>query len=79
MSHRRRNMRKQHTKAKSENFVRSQTDVVDKLIDNLTLFDASSHIIYVNRSYRGDDIIGKLMADFHQSDTDKMHYRKSAD
>lgn len=38
-----------------------------------------SHIIYVNGSYRGDDAIGKLIEDFHQSDADQMHYRELAD
>ena len=35
-----------------------------------------SHIIYVNGAYKGNDDIGKLIADFHQSDTSKMNYEE---
>ena len=35
-----------------------------------------SHIIYVNGAYKGNDDIGKLIADFHQSDTSKMNYKE---
>ncbi len=35
-----------------------------------------SHIIYVNGSYRGDDEIGRLIADFYQPDANKIHYRE---
>ena len=35
------------------------------------LFEDGSHIIYVNGNYKGDDEIGHLMQDFHQTDPDK--------
>ncbi len=38
------------------------------------LFDDGSHIIYVNGSYKGNDEIGRLMADFHQINPEHMHY-----
>ena len=38
------------------------------------LFDDGSHIIYVNGSYKGNDEIGRLMADFHQINSEHMHY-----
>lgn len=38
------------------------------------LFDDGSHIIYVNGSYKGNDEIGRLMADFHQTNPEHMHY-----
>ena len=37
-------------------------------------FGDGSHIIYVNGSYNGDDAIGKLVSDFHQTDSEKMYY-----
>ena len=40
------------------------------------LFEDGSHIIYVNGNYKGDDEIGYLMQDFHQTDPDKMHYKE---
>ena len=40
------------------------------------LFEDGSHIIYVNGNYRGDDEIGYLMQDFHQTDPDNMHYKE---
>ena len=42
-------------------------------------FGDGSHIIYVNGSYRGDDAIGKLVSDFHQTDSEKMYYSELAD
>ena len=33
----------------------------------------------VNGSYRGDDAIGKLVSDFHQTDSEKMYYSELAD
>ena len=39
------------------------------------LFEDGSHIIYVNGNYKGDDEIGYLMQDFHQTDPDNMHYK----
>ena len=38
------------------------------------LFDDGSHIIYVNGNYKGNDEVGQLMEDFHQTDPEKMHY-----
>lgn len=38
------------------------------------LFEDGSHIIYVNGSYKGNDEIGQLMTDFHQTDPAKIHY-----
>ena len=38
------------------------------------LFDDGSHIIYVNGNYKGNDEIGQLIKDFHQTDTENMHY-----
>ena len=32
------------------------------------LFDDGSHIIYVNDNYKGNDEIGQLIKDFHQTD-----------
>ncbi|QNM02499.1 Rpn family recombination-promoting nuclease/putative transposase [Simiaoa sunii] len=40
------------------------------------LFKDGSHIIYVNGNYKGDDEIGHLMQDFHQTDPDNMHYKE---
>ena len=40
------------------------------------LFEDGSHIIYVNGNYKGDDEIGNLMQDFHQTDPDNMHYKE---
>lgn len=42
-------------------------------------FGDGSHIIYVNGSYKGDDAIGKLVSDFHQTDSDNMYYSELAD
>ncbi len=36
-------------------------------------FADGSHIIYVNGSYKGNDEIGNLMHDFHQSDANKIN------
>ena len=38
------------------------------------LFDDGSHIIYVNGNYKGNDEVGQLIKDFHQTDPDNMHY-----
>ena len=40
------------------------------------LFEDGSHIIYVNGNYKGDDEIGYLMQDFHQTDPDNMHHKE---
>ena len=42
------------------------------------LFDDGSHIIYVNGSYKGNDEIGQLMRDFHQTNPENMHYEALA-
>lgn len=42
-------------------------------------FGDGSHIIYVNGSYKGDDAIGKLVSDFHQTDSEQMYYSELAD
>ena len=42
-------------------------------------FKDGSHIIYVNGSYRGNDPIGLLINDFHQTNPDMMHYDALAD
>lgn len=42
-------------------------------------FGDGSHIIYVNGSYNGDDAIGKLVSDFHQTDSEKMYYSELTD
>ena len=42
-------------------------------------FKDGSHIIYVNGNYTGDDPIGLLIKDFHQTDPDMMHYDALAD
>ena len=44
-----------------------------------TTFGDGAHIIYVNGSYNGDDAIGKLVSDFHQTDSEKMYYSELAD
>ena len=38
------------------------------------LFNDGSHIIYVNGNYKGDDEIGQLIKDFHQSNPENMYY-----
>ncbi len=38
------------------------------------VFEDGSHIIYVNGNYKGNDAIGHLMSDFHQTDSSKMYY-----
>ena len=42
-------------------------------------FEDGSHIIYVNGSYKGDGEIARLMEDFHQKDSENMHYKALAD
>lgn len=42
------------------------------------IFEDGSHIVYVNGNYKGDDEIGQLMNDFHQTDPDNMHYEELA-
>ena len=38
-----------------------------------------SHIVYVNGNYKGNDEIGKLMADFRSTSSDGMNYKELAD
>ena len=53
---------------------------VDRYIkETEEIFGDGSHIIYVNGSYKGDDAIGKLVSDFHQTDSEKMYYSELAD
>lgn len=42
-------------------------------------FEDGSHIIYVNGSYKGESEVAKLIEDFHQKDSEKMHYKALAD
>ena len=37
-------------------------------------FDDGSHIIYVNGNYKGNDEVGQLMKDFHQTNPENMYY-----
>lgn len=41
-------------------------------------FEDGSHIIYVNGSYKGDDLLGNLIEDFHQTKAEKMHFPELA-
>lgn len=43
------------------------------------LFEDGSHIIYVNGKYKGDDPLGQLISDFHQTKAEKIHYKELAD
>ncbi len=43
------------------------------------LFEDGSHIIYVNGSYKGDDEIARLMEDFHQKESEGIHFKALAD
>ena len=38
------------------------------------MFGDGAHIIYVNGNYKGNDAIGQLISDFHQTDPENMHY-----
>lgn len=38
------------------------------------LFDDGSHIIYVNGNYKGNDEMGQLMKDFHQTNPENIYY-----
>ena len=42
------------------------------------IFEDGSHIVCVNGNYKGDDEIGQLTNDFHQTDPDNMHYEELA-
>ena len=42
-------------------------------------FNDGGHILYVNGAYVGDDAIGRLMADFRETDPKKMHFSSLAD
>ena len=46
--------------------------------ENKVLFGDSSHILYVNGKYRGDDEIGKLMHDFSCTNPEDMNYEALA-
>ncbi len=43
------------------------------------LFEDGSHIIYVNGSYKGEGEIAQLIEDFHQRESEDMHYKALAD
>ena len=45
----------------------------------MTPFHDRQHILYVNASYRGDDLLGQLMHDFLCSDPDDMYTAILAD
>lgn len=66
------------TEHMSNNSLAQEKETVNILVDGLTLFDDGSHIIYVNGNYRGNDEIGQLMKDFHQTDPKNMHYEALA-
>ena len=52
---------------------------IDRVIrENGKNFGDSTHIIYANAAYHGDDPFGLLMADFRQRDPRKMHYPELA-
>ena len=42
-------------------------------------FHDEGHILYVNGAYQGDDAVGRLMADFRETDPKKMRYRSLGD
>ena len=42
-------------------------------------FRDEGHILYVNGAYVGDDAIGRLMADFRETDPKKMHFSSLAE
>ncbi len=52
---------------------------LNKIIDDMTLFDDGSHIIYVNGSYKGEGDLAKLIEDFHQKNPANMHYKVLSD
>lgn len=50
---------------------------IDRCIsETKEVIDDGSHIIYVNGNYRGQDEIGQLMKDFHQTDPNLMENMK---
>lgn len=44
------------------------------VLESDMLFGDDAHIIYVNGTYRGDDPLGRLMADFNCTEPSKMYY-----
>ena len=53
---------------------------VDRFIrETGAAFNDEGHIVYVNGAYVGDDEIGKLMADFRETDPAKMNFPSLAD
>ena len=47
---------------------------IDRVIkESGEYFRDRAHIIYANAAYEGDDALGRLMADFRESDPDRMH------
>lgn len=49
-----------------------------RYFDDGRLFDDGQVVRYVNAAYVGDDLFGKLMADFRETDPDKMHFASLA-
>ena len=49
------------------------------IMDTREEFRDGSHIVYVNRSYRGSSPIGRLMHDFSCTSPDEMNYKVLAD
>lgn len=53
---------------------------VNRHIEELDIrFKDGSHIVYVNRSYRGNDPIGQLMHDFRCKKAKNMYHKELAD
>lgn len=51
---------------------------IDRVVEEIGMpFEDASNLMYVNRAYRGDDPLGRLMHDF--SCTDDMNYGKLSD
>ena len=46
------------------------------ILESEKIFDDKAHIIYVNGEYRGDNQLGRLMADFNCTEPSKMYYNK---
>ncbi len=46
---------------------------IERFVDGTELFNDGTHIIYVNGKNRSDTELGRLMADFAQTDPNKFH------
>ncbi len=52
---------------------------VNRYVEELDqVFKDGSHIIYVNGAYKGDDALGRLIADFKCKEAEEMHYAELA-